>query len=63
MFTKRFHDSRNGKILLIGLSTKSLALEDHMEESRPENLVFSLGFRVRKEEGGTSCYASLVANE
>ncbi len=34
-----------------------------MEESPPENLVFLLGFRVRKEGGGTSCYASLVANE
>ncbi len=54
---------KNGKILLIGVSTKHLALEDHMEESRPENLVFLLGFSVRKEGGGTSCYASLVANE
>ncbi len=34
-----------------------------MEESPPEKLVFLLGFRVRKEGGGTSCYASLVANE
>jgi hypothetical protein len=63
MFTKRFHDSKNGKILLIGGCTKYLALEDHKEESRPENLVFLLGFRVRKEGGGMSCYASLVANE
>ncbi len=34
-----------------------------MEESHRENLVFLLGFRVRKEGDGTSCYASLVANE
>ncbi len=34
-----------------------------MEESIPENLVFLLGFSVRKEGGGSSCYASLVANE
>ncbi len=48
---------------MIGLGTTYLALEDHKEETRSENLVFSLGFRVGKEGSGTSCYASLVANE
>ncbi len=48
---------------MIGLDTRYLSLEDHKEETRTENLVFLLGFRVGKEGGGTSCYASLVANE
>jgi len=45
------------------VGTRYLALEHHKEETRTENLVFLLGFRVGKEGGGTSCYASLVANE
>ncbi len=53
---------KNGKILLIGLGTKYFSLDDHKEETRTENLVFLLGFRVGKEGGDTSCYASLVAN-
>ncbi len=48
---------------MIGLGTSYLALEDHKEVTQTENLVFLLGFRVGKEGGGTSCYASLVANE
>ncbi len=48
---------------MIGLGTRYLALEDHKEETHTHNLVFLLGFRVGKEGGGTSCYASLVANE
>ncbi len=48
---------------MIGVGTRYLALEDHKDVTQTENLVFLLGFRVGKEGGGTSCYASLVANE